>query len=316
MPGFVSERTPLVAFPKEEMLGIINDFTPERLATFLDVTDLKADTLEPKMKKMADWAIMLNCASVCVNPVEGSDILPTLLKGSKVKECYVIDFPLGKLDIEMKAQQTAHTVKKSRELRGEGKGKVELDMVINVGRFKKDPTYTLQEINAVCEAADGEHVKVIVRSSELTEEEVWKVSEIVAESKADFIKNSTGMDAFGALPDHLWIMRQVVGNTKGVKGAGGISDAMTAMRLMFAGAHEKSLQKPDMFRIGTSAPLNIVSSMGWLKQFTGEWLDAGIIPCTICPYHHTAKHRVELREYSNKRCLSCVYKEYRKHKEF
>lgn len=316
MPGFVPNRTPLVAFPKEEMLGIINEFSPARLATFLDVTDLKADTLEPKMKKMAEWAIMLNCASVCVNPVEGSDILPTLLKGSKVKECYVIDFPLGKLDIEMKAQQTAHTVKKSRELRGEGKGKVELDMVINVGRFKKDPMYALHEINAVCEAADGEHVKVIVRSSELTEEEIWKVSEIVAESKADFIKNSTGMDSFGALPDHIWIMRQVVGNTKGVKAAGGISDAMTAMRLMFAGAHEKDLQTPDMFRIGTSAPLNIVSSMGWLKQSTAEWIDAGIIPCTLCPFHHTAKHRVELREYCNKRCQNCIYKEYRKHKEF
>ncbi len=88
-------------------------------------------------------------------------------------------------------------------------------MVINTGRFKKDPKYTLEEINAICEAADGEHVKVIVRSAELTEEELYKVSEVVAESKAHFIKNSTGMDAYGAMPEHIRIMREVVGSTKG-----------------------------------------------------------------------------------------------------
>lgn len=316
MAPFIPGRTPLVEFPKDEFVALIKSFTPEKLATFIDVTDLKADTQEPKMKKMAEWAKTYNCASVCVNPVEGSDIMPLLLKGSNVRNCYVIDFPLGKLDIESKANLTAHTVKKNRELRGEGPGKMELDMVINVGRFKRDPKYALEEINAVCDAADGETVKVIIRSSELTEEELWTVAEIVAKSKAYFIKNSTGMDAFGALPDHLWIMRQVVGKEKGVKAAGGISDAMTAMRLIWAGAKEKSLQTPDKFRLGSSAPLNIISSMSWLLYNTEGWADAGIIPCTICPFHHTGKHRVELREYCNKRCIACKYNEYRKHKDF
>ena len=229
----------------------------------MDVTDLNADTQSPKMNKMVDWAKKFGCASICVNPVE-VDILPELFKGSNIKECYVIDFPLGKVDIEMKAEMTAHTVNKSRKNRGEGKGKIELDMVINVGRFKKDPSYTLEEINAICDAADGEHVKVIVRSSELTEKEFYTVSEIVASSNAHFIKNSTGMDAYGATPEHIRIMREVVGKANGVKAAGGISDAMTAMRLFYAGAFDESLQTPDFFRCGTSKPLNILSSFGWL----------------------------------------------------
>ncbi|MDD3876120.1 MAG: deoxyribose-phosphate aldolase [Bacteroidales bacterium] len=316
MSQFIPNRPPLVDINKEELIQLIKRFTPEKLAHFIDVTDLKADTQEPKMKKMAEWAITHHCASVCVNPVESADILPVLLKGSGVKNCYVIDFPLGKIDIDSKAQQTEHVVKKNRELRGEGKGKMELDMVINVGRFKRDHKYALDEINAVCQAADGELVKVIVRSSELTEEEVWAISEIVAESKADFIKNSTGMDAFGALPDHMWIMRQVVGNTKGVKASGGISDAMTAMRLMWAAAKDPSLQTPDKFRFGSSGPLAIISTMGWLLHNTEGWVEAGIIPCIICPYHHTSKHRVDLREYSNKRCQVCQHKEFRKHKDF
>lgn len=309
-------RTPLVEFSRDKMKELIQNFTPERLASFLDVTDLKADTQSSKMNKMADWAKTFGCASVCVNPVEGADILPALLKGSKVKECYVIDFPLGKVDIEIKAEMAAHTVRKSREIRGEGKGKIELDMVINVGRFKKDPAYTLEEINAVCDAADEEHVKVIVRSAELTEIELYKVSEIVASSNAFFIKNSTGMDAYGAMPEHIRIMREVVGHDMGVKAAGGISDAMTSMRLFYAGAPEKSLQTPELFRLGTSKPLNILSSMGWLLHSTEDWIDAGIIPCTICPYNYTGKLRVELREESNRHCRNCKFKEYRKHKEF
>lgn len=310
-----TKRTPLVEFPKEEMLKLINSFSPERIATFLDVTDLKADTLGPKLDKMANWATSLKCASVCVNPVE-VDRLPLLLKGTGVAETYVMDFPLGKVDIDLKAQMTSDTVKKSRKLRGEGKGHIDIDIVINVGRFKSDPAYTLEEINAMCDAADEEVVKVIVRSSELTEEELVKVSEIVGESKARFIKNSTGMDAYGAMPEHMRVMREVIGNSKGVKAAGGISDAMTAMRLIYAGAPDESTQNPELFRIGTSGPLNIVSSMGWLLHNSEDWLDAGIIPCKVCPFNYTSKLRPELRVLSQNRCKECIHNHYRKNKDF
>jgi len=310
MASFNTKRTPLVEIPTEELSVLINSFSPEKLASFIDVTDLKADTKEPKIRQLAEWAITYGCASVCVNPVE-VDLMPLLLKGSSVKNCYVIDFPLGKLDIELKAQQTAYVVKKNRQLRNEGKGNMELDMVINIGRFKKDHNYALEEINAVCQAADGELVKVIVRSSELTEEELWAVSEIVAKSNAQFIKNSTGMDAFGALPDHMWIMRQVMGDQKGVKASGGVADALSAMKLMWAAANEPHLQNTQKFRFGTSNPLNIISTMKKLQANTEEFLNKKSIPCSICPYSHTSKMSEEMIEYSKNRCLNCTHLKYR-----
>jgi len=300
-------KTPLVEFDVEKLTNLIQNFDAQRIASFLDVTDLKADTQAPKMAKMADWAKTLGCASVCVNPVEAADTLPLLLKGSPVKECYVHDFPLGRSDIELKARMAEHIVKKSRQLRGEGRGRVELDTVINVGRFKKDPGYTLEEINAVCQAADGETVKVIVRSSELTEEEVWRVSEVVAESRAHFIKNSTGMDAYGAMPEHIRIMRQVMGPRRGVKAAGGISDALSFL--------QPELWDPMLWRCGTSAPLAIVSSIDWLKHRSRDWAAAGITPCLVCPYHHVDKLRVEMRELSNAKCRECRHFHYRTHKD-
>lgn len=309
------KRTPLVTFPIDDMRRLIDSFTTARLASFLDITDLKSDTQQSKILKMVDWAKSLKCASVCVNPVEGTDVLPQALKGSAIKECYVIDFPLGKLDIEMKALQTEHVVKKSRQVRGEEKGNIELDMVINVGRFKNDPQYALEEINAVCDAADGEQVKVIIRSSELTVKELYKACEIFSESKASFIKNSTGMDSYGALPEHIRIMREVVGNNRGVKAAGGISDAMNAMRLIYAGAKDEKLQNPNLFRIGTSSPLNIISSFGWLAHAPDDWLKTGIIPCKICPFFHNTKQRTELREEANSRCRDCIHNHYLKNKD-
>jgi deoxyribose-phosphate aldolase len=308
-------RVPLVEFPPRDLAQIIKELTPEKLASLIDVTDLKADTQEPKIRKMADWALDYGFYSICVNPVE-VDLLPTLLKGSPVKECYVLDFPLGKASVQSKRRQAAEIVETSRNLRGEGPGKIELDMVINVGRFKRDRDYAGKEIEAVVEAADGELVKVIIRSGELTEEEIIEACLLVKEAGAHFVKNSTGMDALGATPEHIWLMRETVGPDMGVKAAGGIRDAMTVLRLIYAGAREPDLRDPLRFRIGTSGPLNILATMNWIKASPQAWAEAKVIPCTICPHGQTAKQRREVREIYMQRCRLCPYRQYRKDKDF
>jgi deoxyribose-phosphate aldolase len=308
-------RVPLVEFPPQDLLEIVQGLTAEKLAGLMDATDLKADTQEPKIRKLCEWALEYGFASVCVNPVE-VDLLPALLKGSQVKECYVVDFPLGKSSLESKRRQAAETVKKSRELRGQGPGQVELDMVINVGRFKKDPEYTRAEIQAVVDGGDGELVKVIIRSGELTEEEIVRACSLVQEAGAGFVKNSTGMDVLGATPEHLWLMRETVGHHFGVKAAGGISDAMTVVRLIYAAAREPELRDPHRFRIGTSAPLTILSTLGWIKANPRAWVETRVIPCTICPHGQTGKQRREVREIYIQRCRTCPFRRYREDKDF
>ena len=303
-------RLPLVKFPPDALTEIIRWLIPQRLASLIDVTDLKADTQEPKIHEMARWATEHGFYSICVNPVE-VDLLPRLLQGSGVRECYVIDFPLGKLPIALKAHQAAQVVSQSRTLRGEGPGWVELDMVINVGRFKQNPDYTRQEIAAVVEAADGEHVKVIIRSSELVDEEITLVCQIAKEAGAHFVKNSTGMEAFGATPDHIRLMREAVGSDLGVKAAGGIRDAMAVVRLIHAGALDPALRTPERFRIGTSSPLRILSTLSDLQQDPEAAAQAEIVPCTVCPSLHADKLRPEIREFHLQRCHQCPYLAYR-----
>jgi deoxyribose-phosphate aldolase len=308
-------RVALMEFPPQELLEIIEGLTAEKLAGLIDATDLKADTQEPKIRKMAEWALEFGFASVCVNPVE-VDLLPTLLKGSQVKECYVVDFPLGKSSVESKHRQAAETVDKSRQLRAQGAGHIELDMVMNVGRFKRDPGYTRAEIEAVVDGAHGELVKVIIRSGELTEEEIVRACTLVKEAGADFVKNSTGMDVLGATPEHLWLMREAVGPQFGIKAAGGISDAMSVVRLMYAAARAPELREPLRFRIGTSAPLAILSTLDWIKANPRAWAETRVIPCTICPHGQTSKQRREVREIYIQRCRTCPFRQYREDKDF
>lgn len=308
-------RVPLVDFPPSDLVAIIEELTPEKVAALIDATDLKADTQEPKIRKMVNWALDYGFYAICVNPVE-VDLLPTLLKGTLVKESYVLDFPLGKSSIQSKGRQAAEIVGTSRDLRGEGPGNVELDMVINTGRFKRDRNYTREEIEAVVQAAEGELVKVIIRSGELTEEEIVEACQVAKEAGAHFVKNSTGMDALGATPEHIRLMREAVGPDMGVKAAGGISDAMAVVRLIYAGARVPQLRDPLRFRIGTSAPLNILATMNWIRLNPRAWAEAKVIPCIICPYGQTAKQRREMREIYMKRCRLCPYRSYRKDKDF
>ena len=69
---------------------------------------------------------------------------------------------------------------------------------------------------------------------------------------AGFVKTSTGFGPGGATVEAVGLMRDVVGDSMGVKAAGGIRDAATARALIAAGAT----------RLGTSASLAILSGWG------------------------------------------------------
>ena len=64
----IPTQTPLVEFSGDKMNELVKSFTPDKLASFLDVTDLNADTQSPKLNKMVDLAKNFCCASVYTCP--------------------------------------------------------------------------------------------------------------------------------------------------------------------------------------------------------------------------------------------------------
>lgn len=211
------------------------------LADMIDHTLLKADATEEQVTRLCAEARNYRFASVCVNPSNVA-LCAALLRGSGVKVCTVIGFPLGATTPAAKAAETRDAI---------ASGASEVDMVINVGALKSG-NYDLvkRDIQAVIGAALGRAaVKVIIETALLSQEEKIKACVIAKYAGADFVKTSTGFSSGGATPEDVCLMRQVVGDDMGVKASGGIRDRDTARRMIAAGAS----------RIGASASVAMVT---------------------------------------------------------
>lgn len=203
-----------------------------------DHTILKADATRDAVKKICGEAREYGFMSVCVNGYYTS-FAAQQLKGTDVKVCTVVGFPLGQMATEAKAAEAAIAVRDGAD---------EIDMVINVGALK-DGLYDVVEndIREVKKACKGALLKVIIETCLLTEEEKIKACELAREAGADFVKTSTGFSTGGAKAEDVALMRQVVGAEMGVKASGGIRDKETAMAMVEAGAS----------RLGTSQTVAI-----------------------------------------------------------
>ena len=208
-----------------------------------DHTILKADATEAQVAKICDEALAHDFASVCVNQYY-TKFVAEKLKGSDVKVCTVVGFPLGMSDTRVKAFETHAAIED---------GAQEVDMVINVGALK-DGKYDfvrsdIQTLKEVC----GKDIvlKVIIETCLLTDEEKIKMCEIVTASGADYIKTSTGFGGGGATREDVALFAKHVGPNVKIKAAGGIANLQDAEDFINLGAS----------RLGTSRIVKAVKAM-------------------------------------------------------
>lgn len=213
-----------------------------QLSSYIDHTLLKPDASAKAIETLCKEAIENKFFSVCVNSSYVS-LCSSLLKGSGVKVCAVVGFPLGAMDTESKAFETRQAIKN---------GAAEVDMVIQVG-FLKDHKldYVKNDIAAVVAAAQGHTVKVIIETSLLSDDEKKAACQASLEAKAHFVKTSTGFNGGGATLEDVKLMKSVVGNALQVKASGGIKSSEQALALIEAGAS----------RLGTSSGIALVQGL-------------------------------------------------------
>lgn len=215
------------------------------LAKMIDHTLLKPDATQQEIAQLCFEARKYGFASVCVNPTWVS-LCAELLKGSPVKVCTVIGFPLGATSSETKAFETETAIRQ---------GATEIDMVINIGALKaRDLDLVARDIRGVVNAAHprGAIVKVIIETILLTDEEKTIASLLSKEAGADFVKTSTGFAGGGATVQDVALMRKAVGPEMGVKASGGVRTFEDAENMIKAGAT----------RIGASAGVKIIQGPG------------------------------------------------------
>ncbi len=219
-------------------------WTRATLAAVIDHTLLKPEATPEQVRKICQEARENGFAAVCVNPYY-IPLVAEELKGSPVKVCSVVGFPLGANPTDIKIQETKYVV---------ARGAREVDMVINIGLLKAGNVQAVkQDIAAVVGVAKGAIVKVILETCYLTREEKVTACNAAKEAGAHFVKTSTGFGSGGATVDDVKLMRSVVGPSMKIKASGGIRSLETALAMLDAGAD----------RLGASAGIAI------LKELTG-----------------------------------------------
>ncbi|KOO43871.1 deoxyribose-phosphate aldolase [Priestia koreensis] len=215
----------------------------QEIAKMIDHTALKPDTTKEQIVTLCEEAAQYGFASVCVNPT-WVELAASLLKGTDVKVCTVIGFPLGATTPEVKAFETKNAIEN---------GATEVDMVINIGALKdKNDELVERDIQAVTAAARGKALsKVIIETCLLTDEEKNRACKLAAKAGADYVKTSTGFSTGGSTPQDVALMREAVGPDMGVKASGGVRNAEQAKAVIDAGAT----------RIGASSGVSIVQGL-------------------------------------------------------
>jgi deoxyribose-phosphate aldolase len=215
--------------------------TDQSIAALIDHTLLKPEASRSDIEKLCREAVRFGFASVCVNPWNVA-LAAELTRGSSVKVCTVIGFPLGATSPQVKIYEAEEAIKL---------GAQEIDMVQNIGALRSGLDDQVEaDIRGVVEAGHrgGAICKVILETALLTSDEKVRASLIAKRAGADFVKTSTGFASGGATVEDVALIRATVGGGLGVKASGGIRSFEDLQKMVAAGAT----------RIGASAGVKII----------------------------------------------------------
>ncbi len=254
--------------------------------SMIDLTTLEGKDTQGKVKQLCYKAQHIadnldnlpTVAAVCVYPNHVKTAKKSLLN-SRIKVASVATaFPSGNSSLKIKLADTKIAV---------DSGADEVDMVISRGQFLEgNYNYVSDEIAAIKEACGLARLKVILETGELsTLDNVRKASEIAILSGADLIKTSTGKISPAATMPVTYVMLQTIrdhydatGNMVGMKPAGGISTAKSALQylVMLYETLGDAWMSNEWFRFGASSLANDIV-MQLAKEEKGVYYSADYI---------------------------------------
>jgi deoxyribose-phosphate aldolase len=207
------------------------DLTEQELAEMIDHTALKPEAQYNQIAQLCQEAREYGFGAVCIAPA-WVDVVKKELEQTKTRIASVIGFPHGNTRSEIKAFEAERVITL---------GANELDMVINIGALKdSNEKDVVKDIEAVVKVAhmNSSLVKVIIEAGLLTAREKEQACLLAKQAGADFVKTSTGFagEGKGATIEDVRLMHECVGDTLGIKAAGGIRDCKIALEMINAGA--------------------------------------------------------------------------------
>ncbi|MCX5779446.1 MAG: deoxyribose-phosphate aldolase [Firmicutes bacterium] len=211
------------------------------IAAYIDSTNLRPEASANDIENLCREAVEYHMAAVCVNPCR-LVLAKGLLAGSEVKLCTVIGFPLGAEGLASKFGAAAQALENGAD---------EVDMVINIGAVKdEDYDTVIREVEAVLALKKQRKftLKVIVETALLTGIELAMLTIYLSQTKADYIKTSTGFASRGVSLEDIEIINGHKEEGLKIKASGGIRDLGFALELLRAGVD----------RLGTSQAVKLI----------------------------------------------------------
>ena len=214
------------------------------LSSYIDHTLLTATASETDIRKICEEAWIHQFKAVCVAPsyvpyvVEMLEFCPI-----KIEIATVIGFPFGYSTTAVKVFEAKTAL---------NEGATELDVVMNISRFKSMAYLSVrEELKQIADLAHERNaiLKVIIETAYLDSFELYTACEICAEAGVDYVKTSTGFAPNGAETETVRKMRSILPAEIKIKASGGIKSYEQAIAFIEAGAE----------RIGTSAGVSIVT---------------------------------------------------------
>ncbi|WP_229075896.1 deoxyribose-phosphate aldolase [Actinoplanes sp. DH11] len=218
------------------------NFTVAQIAKMIDHSILRPEFTVDDVRAGCAVAAKYDVASVCVRPCDVPAAV-ALLDGTTVRIGTVIGFPHGDSATQIKVAETELAV---------DQGATEIDMVLNIGWLRSGDIASVEnEIGSVVKAAGEAHVKVILETAYLTDEQKLAACGAAERAGAAFVKTSTGFAPTGATVDDLALMRSAVSAAVQVKASGGIRSLDTVLAMAAVG----------VTRFGTSATADILDDL-------------------------------------------------------
>lgn len=248
----------------------------------IDLTTLEGKDTPGKVNQLCYKALhpddsmdLPTVAAVCVYPNHVATAKKALGNSAVKVAAVATAFPSGNSNLKVKLEDTRMAV---------DQGADEIDMVISRGKFHEgEYQFVYDEIARIKEACGKARLKVILETGELgTADKVRRASDIAIHAGADFIKTSTGkISPAATMPVTLLMLEAIkdhylkTGKMVGMKPAGGISDAKTALQylVMLRETLGQDWMSNQWFRFGASRLTNDIL-MQLRKQASGIYQSA------------------------------------------
>ena len=202
------------------------------VARLVEQVDMTPGKTYEEMKRFCEDAITKKIASVCVLPIHVPSVVNTL-RGTGVKVCALISFPLGMDTKEVKFAETSEAI---------GEGAAEIEMVINVGAAKGGDKKTIdEELKGVVEESHKNHclLKAIIEMPLLDQGQAVNAACWAGEAGADFVVTSTGYAGLKlrvTTVEDVKLLRHVLAPSVAIKAAVGIQNMEIVLAMIEAGA--------------------------------------------------------------------------------